>query len=170
MINFGIIYGMSAFGLATRLGIPPGEGRSIIDAYFAQYPGIRQEMERLKEEARIHGFVRTPFGRKLWIPDIATRDPVRRAGAERAAINAPFQGGAAEIIKRAMVRLPRALHDAGLKARMLLQVHDELVFEVPEAEVEATSAIVRQIMESVATLRVPLSVDIGQGHSWAEAH
>jgi DNA polymerase-1 len=170
MINFGIIYGMSAFGLATRLGIPPGEGRSIIDAYFAQYPGIRQEMERLKEEARTHGFVRTPFGRKLWIPDIATRDPVRRAGAERAAINAPFQGGAAEIIKRAMVRLPRALHDAGLKARMLLQVHDELVFEVPEAEVEATSAIVRQIMESVATLRVPLSVDIGQGHSWAEAH
>jgi DNA polymerase-1 len=170
MINFGIIYGMSAFGLATRLGIPPGEGRSIIDAYFAQYPGIRQEMERLKEEARTHGFVRTPFGRKLWIPDIATRDPVRRAGAERAAINAPFQGGAAEIIKRAMVRLPRALHDAGLKARMLLQVHDELVFEVPEAEVEATSAIVRQIMESVATLRVPLSVDIGQGQSWAEAH
>jgi DNA polymerase-1 len=170
MINFGIIYGMSAFGLATRLGIPPGEGRSIIDAYFAQYPGIRQEMERLKEEARTHGFVRTPFGRKLWIPDILTRDPVRRAGAERAAINAPFQGGAAEIIKRAMVRLPRALHDAGLKARMLLQVHDELVFEVPEAEVEATSAIVRQIMESVATLRVPLSVDIGQGHSWAEAH
>jgi DNA polymerase-1 len=170
MINFGIIYGMSAFGLATRLGIPPGEGRSIIDAYFAQYPGIRQEMERLKEEARTHGFVRTPFGRKLWIPDIATRDPVRRAGAERAAINAPFQGGAAEIIKRAMVRLPRALHDAGLKARMLLQVHDELVFEVPEAEVEATSAIVREIMESVATLRVPLSVEIGQGHSWAEAH
>ena len=170
MINFGIIYGMSAFGLATRLGIPPGEGRSIIDAYFAQYPGIRQEMERLKEEARTHGFVRTPFGRKLWIPDIATRDPVRRAGAERAAINAPFQGGAAEIIKRAMVRLPRALHDAGLKARMLLQVHDELVFEVPEAEVDATSALVRHIMESVATLRVPLSVDIGQGHSWAEAH
>jgi DNA polymerase-1 len=95
-------------------------------------------MERLKEEARTHGFVRTPFGRKLWIPDIATRDPVRRAGAERAAINAPFQGGAAEIIKRAMVRLPRALRDAGLKGRMLLQVHDELVFEVPEAEVEAT--------------------------------
>jgi DNA polymerase-1 len=170
MINFGIIYGMSAFGLATRLGIPPGEGRAIIDAYFAQYPGIRQEMERLKEEARTHGFVRTPFGRKLWIPDIATRDPVRRAGAERAAINAPFQGGAAEIIKRAMVRLPRALRDAGLRARMLLQVHDELVFEVPEAEVEATSALVRHIMESVATLRVPLSVEVGQGHSWAEAH
>jgi DNA polymerase-1 len=170
MINFGIIYGMSAFGLASRLGIPPAEGRSIIDAYFAQYPGIRQEMERLKEEARTHGFVRTPFGRKLWIPDIATRDPVRRAGAERAAINAPFQGGAAEIIKRAMVRLPRALREAGLEARMLLQVHDELVFEVPAAEVEATAALVKGIMESVATLRVPLSVEVGTGHSWAEAH
>lgn len=170
MINFGIIYGMSAFGLASRLGIPPAEGRSIIDAYFTQYPGIRQEMERCKEEARIHGFVRTPFGRKLWIADIATKDPVRRAGAERAAINAPFQGGAAEIIKRAMVRLPRALRDAGLRARMLLQVHDELVFEVPQAEVEATAALVKSIMESVATLRVPLSVEIGTGHSWAEAH
>jgi DNA polymerase-1 len=170
MINFGIIYGMSAFGLASRLGIPPAEGRTIIDAYFAQYPGIRQEMERLKEEARTHGFVRTPFGRKLWIPDIATRDPVRRAGAERAAINAPFQGGAAEIIKRAMVRLPRALRDAGLSARMLLQVHDELVFEVPLAEVDATAALVKGIMESVATLRVPLSVEVGTGRSWAEAH
>jgi len=169
-INFGIIYGMSAFGLAARLGIPPAEARAIIDAYFAQYPGIRQEMERLKEEARTHGFVRTPFGRKLWIPDIAARDPVRRAGAERAAINAPFQGGAAEIIKRAMVRLPRALKRAGLAARMLLQVHDELVFEVPEAEAEATAALVKEIMESVATLRVPLAVEVGAGRSWAEAH
>ncbi|MBR0672109.1 DNA polymerase I [Neoroseomonas soli] len=169
-INFGIIYGMSAFGLASRLGIPPAEGRTIIDAYFAQYPGIRQEMERCKEEARTHGYVRTPFGRRLWIPDIATKDPVRRAGAERAAINAPFQGGAAEIIKRAMVRLPRALKQAGLKARMLLQVHDELVFEVPKDEVEATAAVVKDIMESVATLRVPLSVEVGTGHSWAEAH
>ncbi|MBW6400726.1 DNA polymerase I [Roseomonas sp. HJA6] len=169
-INFGIIYGMSAFGLAGRLGIPPAEGRSIIEAYFAQYPGIRQEMERCKEEARTNGFVRTPFGRKLWIPDIAAKDPVRRAGAERAAINAPFQGGAAEIIKRAMVRLPRALKHSGLTARMLLQVHDELVFEVPAAEVEATSALVKDIMESVAKLRVPLSVEVGTGQSWAEAH
>lgn len=169
-INFGIIYGMSAFGLAARLGIPPGEGRTIIDAYFAQYPGIRQEMERCKEEARTHGYVRTPFGRKLWIPDIGAKDPVRRAGAERAAINAPFQGGAAEIIKRAMVRLPAALRDAGLKARMLLQVHDELVFEVPEAEIEATAAVVKRIMEGVATLRVPLAVEVGTGRNWAEAH
>ncbi len=169
-INFGLIYGMSAFGLASRLGIPPGEARSIIDAYFAQYPGIRDCMERLKEDARTQGYVSTSFGRRIWIPDIASRDPMRRAGAERAAINAPFQAGAAEVIKRAMVRLPKALRDAGLSARMLLQVHDELVLEVPEAEVEATAAIVRAIMEGVATLQVPLAVEVGTGRNWAEAH
>ncbi len=169
-INFGIIYGMSAFGLAARLGIPPGEARGIIEAYFARYPGIRDAMERLKEDARTQGFVRTPFGRRLWVPDITARDMARRAGAERAAINAPFQGGAAEVIKRAMVRLPRALRDAGLAARMLLQVHDELVFEVPEAEAAATGTVVRQVMEGVARLRVPLAVEVGQGRSWAEAH
>ncbi|MCU0887988.1 MAG: DNA polymerase I [Rubritepida sp.] len=169
-INFGIIYGMSAFGLGARLGIPPGEARAIIDAYFAQYPGIRAEMERLKEEARMHGFVLSPFGRRLWIADIAAKDPVRRAGAERQAINAPFQGGAAEVIKRAMVRVPKALKDAGLAARMLLQVHDELVLEVPEAEVEATGAVLKRVMEGVAALRVPLLVEVGHGRSWAEAH
>jgi DNA polymerase-1 len=169
-INFGIIYGMSAFGLAARLGIGPGEAKGIIDAYFARYPGIRACMERLKEDARAQGFVRTPFGRKLWIPEISAKDPVRRGGAERAAINAPFQGGAAEVIKRAMVRLPGALKQAGLAARMLLQVHDELVLEVPEAELEATGALVRQVMEGVATLRVPLAVEVGHGRSWAEAH
>jgi DNA polymerase-1 len=170
MINFGIIYGMSAFGLASRLGITPAEGRGIIDAYFGQYPGIRDCMEKMKADARAKGFVRTSFGRKLWVADINTKDPARRAGAERAAINAPFQGGAAEVIKRAMVRLPKALRDAGLGARMLLQVHDELVFEVPEAEVEATTALVKRIMEGVAELRVPLAVEIGTGRSWAEAH
>jgi DNA polymerase-1 len=169
-INFGIIYGMSAFGLAARLGIGPGEARGIIDAYFAQYPGIRDCMERFKEDARARGYVETPFGRKLWIAEIGAKDPARRAGAERAAINAPFQGGAAEIIKRAMVRVPQALRDAGLKARMLLQVHDELVLEVPEAEVEATTALLRQVMESAATLSVPLAVEVGHGRSWAEAH
>jgi DNA polymerase I len=169
-INFGIIYGMSAFGLAARLGIPAGEARGIIEAYFAQYPGIRTEMERLKEEARLHKHVRTPFGRRIWIDGIDAKEPARRGNAERAAINAPFQGGAAEIIKRAMVRLPRALHEAGLGARMLLQVHDELVFEVPEAEVEATASVVREVMEGVAALRVPLKVDVGWGANWAEAH
>ncbi len=169
-INFGIIYGMSAFGLAGRLGIPPGEAKGIIDAYFAQYPGIRDAMERLKEEARLTGYVSTSFGRRLWVPDINAKDMVRRAGAERAAINAPFQGGAAEVIKRAMVRLPGALREAGLAARMLLQVHDELVFEVPEAEVTPTGALVREVMENVVTLRVPLAVEVGTGRSWAEAH
>jgi len=169
-INFGIIYGMSAFGLAGRLGIGAGEARGIIDAYFAQYPGIRDAMERFKEDARTNGYVLTPFGRKLWIPEIGARDQSRRGNAERAAINAPFQGGAAEIIKRAMVRLPTALREAGLRARMLLQVHDELLFEVPEEEVEATKPVVQVVMEGVATLRVPLAVEIGTGHSWAEAH
>ncbi|SHJ01006.1 DNA polymerase I [Roseomonas rosea] len=169
-INFGIIYGMSAFGLAGRLGIGPAEARGIIDAYFAQYPGIRDAMERFKEDARSNGYVQTPFGRKLWIPEIASRNQGLRGNAERAAINAPFQGGAAEVIKRAMVRVPSALRDAGLGARMLLQVHDELLFEVPETEVEATTPVVRAVMENVATLSVPLAVEIGTGHSWAEAH
>jgi DNA polymerase-1 len=169
-INFGLIYGMSAFGLAARLGIPPGEARAIIDAYFAQYPGVRDAMERIKEDARTRGHVETPFGRKIWIADIASKDPARRAGAERAAINAPFQGGAAEIIKRAMVRIPHALRDAGLRARMLLQVHDELVFEVPAEEAEATATLVRRVMENAAILSVPLAVEVGHGRSWAEAH
>jgi DNA polymerase-1 len=169
-INFGLIYGMSAFGLAGRLGIPPGEARAIIDAYFSQYPGVRDAMERIKEDARTRGHVETPFGRKIWIADITSKDPARRAGAERAAINAPFQGGAAEIIKRAMVRIPHALRDAGLRARMLLQVHDELVFEVPAEEAEATATLVRDVMENAATLSVPLAVEVGHGRSWAEAH
>ncbi|HWL82903.1 MAG TPA: DNA polymerase I [Roseomonas sp.] len=169
-INFGIIYGMSAFGLASRLGIPPAEARSIIDAYFSQYPGILEEMERLKSEAREKGYVLTPFGRKLWIDGIQAKEQARRGNAERAAINAPFQGGAAEIIKRAMVRMPRALKEAGLRARMLLQVHDELLFEVPEGEVEATAECVRTVMEGVAELRVPLKAEIGHGANWGEAH
>jgi DNA polymerase-1 len=169
-INFGIIYGMSAFGLAAQLGIGPGEARGIIDAYFQKYPGIRAEMDRLKQEAKTLGYVLSPFGRKLWIANIAAKDPILRAGAERQAINAPFQGGAAEVIKRAMVRVPRALADASLKARMLLQVHDELVLEVPEAELEATGRVLRDIMQNVAALRVPLLVEVGHGRSWAEAH
>jgi len=169
-INFGIIYGMSAFGLAAQLGIGPGEARGIIDAYFQKYPGIRAEMDRLKQEAKTLGYVLSPFGRKLWIANIAAKDPILRAGAERQAINAPFQGGAAEVIKRAMVRVPNALADAGLKARMLLQVHDELVLEVPEAELEASGRVLRDTMQNVAALRVPLLVEVGHGRSWAEAH
>ncbi|MFC3125269.1 DNA polymerase I [Pseudoroseomonas globiformis] len=169
-VNFGIIYGMSSFGLASRLGIPAAEARAIIDAYFSRYPGILEEMERLKSEAREKGYVMTPFGRKLWIDGIQAKEQARRGNAERAAINAPFQGGAAEIIKRAMVRMPLALREAGLSARMLLQVHDELLFEVPDSEIEATSEVVRQVMESVAELRVPLKAEIGHGPNWGVAH
>jgi DNA polymerase-1 len=124
----------------------------------------------LKLEAKTLGYVLSPFGRKLWIANIAAKDPILRSGAERQAINAPFQGGAAEVIKRAMVRVPRALADAGLQARMLLQVHDELVLEVPEAELEATGRVLRDTMQNVAALRVPLLVEVGHGRSWAEAH
>jgi DNA polymerase-1 len=165
-INFGI----SAFGLARQLGIPPGEAKLYIDAYFARYPGIRAYMERTREEARITGFVTTPFGRRCWVPGIADRNPARRSYAERQATNAPLQGGAADIIKRAMVRLPAALAAGGLHARMLLQVHDELLFEAPEAEAPATATLVQQVMESAAVLAVPLVVETGVGQNWAEAH
>ncbi len=169
-INFGIIYGISAFGLARQLGIEAGEAKAYIDLYFARYPGIRDYMERTKEEARIAGFVRTPFGRRIWIAGIADRNMARRAGAERQAINAPLQGGAADIIKRAMVRLPRALAEAGLRARLLLQVHDELLFEVPEAEASRLAELARTTMQGAATLAVPLVVETGVGRSWGEAH
>jgi DNA polymerase-1 len=169
-INFGIIYGISAFGLARQLQIAPGEAKTYIDAYFARYPGIRAFMERTKEEARIARYVLTPFGRRCWVPGIADKNPARRGYAERQAINAPLQGGAADIIKRAMVRLPAALRDAGLRGRMLLQVHDELLFEAPEAEVDALAAVAKQVMEGAARLSVPLVVETDTGTSWAEAH
>jgi DNA polymerase-1 len=169
-INFGIIYGISAFGLARQLQIEPAEARAYIDAYFARYPGIRAYMERTKEEARIAGYVLTPFGRRCWIPGIADKNPARRGYAERQAINAPLQGGAADIIKRAMVRLPAALRAAGLGSRMLLQVHDELLFEAPAAEAEATARLAREVMEGAARLSVPLVVETGIGRTWAEAH
>jgi DNA polymerase-1 len=169
-INFGIIYGISAFGLGRQLGIESGEAGSYIAAYFARYPGIRAYMERTKEEARIHGYVLTPFGRRCHIPGIADRNMQKRAGAERQAINAPLQGGAADIIKRAMVRLPAALREAGLTGRLLLQVHDELLFEAPETEAPALADLTRRVMEGAATLSVPLVVETGIGPSWGEAH
>ncbi len=169
-INFGIIYGISAFGLARQLAIEPGEARRYIEAYFARYPEIRGFMDRTVAEAKAHGYVLTPFGRRCWIAGIGDKNPARRGYAERQAINAPLQGGAADVIKRAMVKLPRALAEADLRARMLLQVHDELLFEVPEAEAEATAALVRRVMEGAATLSVPLLVETGTGGSWAAAH
>jgi DNA polymerase I len=169
-INFGIIYGISGFGLARQLGTTPGEARGYIDAYFARYPGIRTYMERTKEEARINGYVTSAFGRRCWISGIGDKNPARRAYAERQAINAPLQGGAADIIKRAMVHLPKALHEAGLTARLLLQVHDELLFEAPVAEIEKLSTLAKRVMESAATLSVPLVVETGSGRTWADAH
>ncbi|PPQ35606.1 DNA polymerase I [Rhodopila globiformis] len=169
-INFGIIYGISGFGLARQLQITPGEAKGYIDRYFERYPGIRAYMERTKEEARIKGYVVSPFGRRCWVPGIADKNVAKRAYAERQAINAPLQGGAADIIKRAMVRLPAALLAAGLKSRMLLQVHDELLFEAPAEEAETLAGVARQVMESAAVLSVPLVVETGVGRNWAEAH
>lgn len=169
-INFGIIYGISAFGLARNLGIDGGTARAYIDAYFARYPEIRAYMERTREEARMHGFVLTPFGRRCWIPGIAEKSGPRRGYAERQAINAPLQGGAADIIKRAMVRLPAALSQAGLRARLLLQVHDELLFEADADEAPRLATLAREVMEGAARLSVPLVVETGIGANWAEAH
>jgi DNA polymerase-1 len=169
-INFGIIYGISAFGLARQLQIEPGEAKQYIDAYFARYPGIRTYMNAAREEARSAGFVLTPFGRRCWIRGINDKNPAMRGYADRQAINAPLQGGAADIIKRAMVRLPAALRDAGLAARMLLQVHDELLFEAPESEAVETARVAREVMEAAATLSVPLVVETGIGKTWAQAH
>ncbi len=169
-INFGIIYGISAFGLARQLGISRGEAAAYIDAYFARYPGIRAYMDRTKDLARRQGWVATLFGRRCWVRGINEKNPAARSFAERAAINAPIQGGAADIIKRAMILVPDALRRAGLSARMLLQVHDELLFEVPETEVGETRSLVTTLMETVIALNVPLVVDTGVGQSWAEAH
>jgi len=169
-INFGIIYGISAFGLARQLDISRTEAKEYIEAYFEKFPGIRAYMDNTKAFAAEHGYVTTLFGRKCHVTGINDKNPMKRGFSERAAINAPIQGGAADIIKRAMVRVPHALADAGLKARMLLQVHDELIFEVPDDEAEATAALVKSVMENAASLDVPLEVDVGLGQNWGEAH
>jgi len=173
-INFGIIYGISAFGLANQLGIPQADAQRYIQAYFHKFPGIRGYMESTKQFARENGFVRTMFGRKVHFPGINQKNPAHRAFSERAAINAPIQGTAADIIRRAMIRMPEALLKAGLSARMLLQVHDELVFEAPDAEVEATKRLVVKIMEDaivpVLSMPVPLTVEAKHGVNWGEAH
>jgi DNA polymerase I len=169
-INFGIIYGISAFGLANQLGIGQAEAREYIAKYFERYPGIRDYMEQTKDYARKNGYVKTPFGRKVHLKHINDRNQGMRAFSERAAINAPLQGGAADIIKRAMIRLPGALKAGRLKAQMLLQVHDELLFEVPDKEIDRAKEVARKVMESAATLSVPLVVETGVGSNWAAAH
>ena len=173
-INFGIIYGISAFGLANQLGIPREEAGAYIKRYFERFPGIRDYMEATKKACRENGYVTTIFGRKCHYPRITASNPSERAFNERAAINAPIQGSASDIIRRAMIRMDEALMRARLNARMLLQVHDELVFEAPEAEVDATIALVRKIMidapHPALQLQVPLQVDARAAGNWDEAH
>ena len=173
-INFGIIYGISAFGLAAQLGIDNGEAATYIKTYFERFPGIRTYMDRTRAEVKQAGFVSTLFGRKVHIPAIHSKSGAERQFGERAAINAPIQGTAADIIRRAMIRMPGALKAEGLETRMLLQVHDELVFEAPEAEAERAITVIRQVMESAAepavALSVPLVVDARAANNWDDAH
>ena len=173
-INFGIIYGISAFGLANQLGIERSQASEYIKTYFERFPGIKDYMDNTKAYAREHGHVETIFGRKAHYPDITTSNPHMRAFNERAAINAPIQGSAADIIRRAMTRMDAALEEAGLATRMLLQVHDELIFEAPEQEVDSTIAVVTDVMENAAmpavSMKVPLKVDARAADNWDEAH
>jgi len=173
-INFGIVYGISGFGLANQLGIPQSEASDYIKKYFTRFPGIRDYMENTKQFARTHGFVETLFGRRIHIREINSKVPGFRGGAERAAINAPIQGSAADIIRRAMVRLPGALEEAKLTARMLLQVHDELIFEAPEKDVNKASKLIAQIMEKASLpaveISVPLVVEARAADNWDAAH
>ncbi|MEW6764435.1 MAG: DNA polymerase I [Pseudomonadota bacterium] len=169
-INFGLIYGMSAFGLARQLAIPRAEAQAYVDLYFARYPGVRRYMEEAREKAREKGYAETLFGRRLQLPDIRSRDARRRQQAERVAINAPMQGTAADIIKRAMIDIDAWLSESGFPARMIMQVHDELVFEVGATRAEELAAIVKTRMAAAASLAVPLVVEVGWGANWGEAH
>ena len=170
VINFGLIYGMSAFGLAANLGIERQQAKNYIDRYFSRYPGVLQYMERTRQEAREQGYVQTVFGRRLWLAEIQSPNGPRRQAAERAAINAPMQGTAADLIKMAMIRVDALLREHAMRSRMIMQVHDELVFEAAEDEVAALSDLVREAMLKAAQLAVPLEVDIGIGNNWDEAH
>jgi DNA polymerase-1 len=173
-INFGIIYGISAFGLANQLGIAREEAGAYIKKYFERFPGIRDYMEETKAFAKQHGFVKTLFGRKCHYPNIADKNPSVRSFNERAAINARLQGSAADIIRRAMIRVEPALKKAKLSATMLLQVHDELVFEVPNTEVEKTLPVVTKVMREAplpaVSLSVPIHVDAKAADNWEAAH
>lgn len=169
-INFGLMYGMSAFGLARNLGIDRGQAQDYVALYFSRYPGVRDFMERMRQQARDQGYVETLFGRRLYLNDINARNQSLRAGAERAAINAPMQGTAADIIKRAMVKVDSWLQDHGDQAKMILQVHDELVFETESSFLDTLRLKVVELMSSAAELRVPLVVDAGVGDNWDEAH
>jgi DNA polymerase-1 len=167
-VNFGIVYGISPFGLAAQLGIDQHEARLYIETYFDRYKGVREFIDRLLEETRRKQKVRTVFGRVRPIPDIQSRNANLRGFAERTAVNTPLQGTAADLIKLAMIRIDRKLTDRKLKSRMTLQVHDELLFDVPEAEVDEVSSLVRREMEGVIELKVPLVADVGVGDNWRD--
>ena len=169
-INFGLIYGMSAFGLARQLGIERGEAQSYVDLYFSRYPGVKAFMDATRESARDRGYVETVFGRRLYLPEIRSSNVHRRQYAERTAINAPMQGTAADIIKRAMLNLDAWIAESGAPVRMIMQVHDELVFEVAREAVGDFTPLIRERMSGAADLSVPLVVDVGEGDNWDEAH
>ncbi|PHM71230.1 DNA polymerase I [Xenorhabdus sp. KJ12.1] len=169
-INFGLIYGMSAFGLSRQLGIPRGEAQRYMDLYFERYPGVLEYMERTRQQAAEHGFVETLEGRRLYLPDIKSRNGMRRKASEREAINAPMQGTAADIIKLAMIAVDEWIVREQPKVRMIMQVHDELVFEVHESELAAAEQKIRELMEKSMQLDVPLKVDVGTGDNWDQAH
>ncbi|HEX3136426.1 MAG TPA: DNA polymerase I, partial [Casimicrobiaceae bacterium] len=169
-VNFGLIYGMSAFGLAAQLAIERSAAQMFIDKYFTRYPGVAEYMRRTRELARKQGYVETVFGRRLWLPDINAGGGPRRQGAERAAINAPMQGTAADLIKLAMIVLQQWLDREQLGTRLILQVHDELVLEAPDAELDRVKRELPVLMSGVAQLRVPLVVDVGSGPNWEQAH
>ena len=168
VVNFGIVYGLSAFGLSQNLGIEPAEAKQFINAYFERYRGVRAFIDQTLEEARREQKVRTLFGRVRPIPDINSKNINLRGFAERTAVNTPLQGTAADLIKIAMIRIDAALRERGLKSRMTLQVHDELVFEVPEEEVDTMRTLVRDQMENVHPLTVPLLVEVGVGKNWRD--
>ena len=169
-INFGLIYGMSAFGLAKQLDITRPEAQEYVDLYFQRYPGVKDYMEQTKEKAKEKGYVETVFGRRLYLHEINAKNGMRRQYAERTAINAPMQGTAADIIKRAMIELDKEIQTGRFDMRMIMQVHDELVFEIKESQIDEAIKVVRQKMESAVELSVPLLVDVGIGINWDEAH
>ena len=170
VINFGLIYGMSSFGVAQNLGIDRGTAQTYVDRYFARFPGAKRYMDETRKKAKEVGYVETVFGRRLWLPELKSGAPVRRQAAERAAINAPMQGTAADLIKLAMIAVQKWLDDEKLKTVLIMQVHDELVLEVPENEIPSVKATVQQLMQSVHKLDVPLVVDVGVGENWDKAH
>jgi DNA polymerase-1 len=169
-INFGLIYGMSAFGLAKQLGIERHEAADYMNIYFERYPGVRQYMDNTREQAKQDGYVETIFGRRLYLHEINSSNGMRRQYAERTAINAPMQGSAADIIKRAMIDIHKWLAETDTGIKMIMQVHDELVFEIPESQLESAKAEIEKFMVNAAQLNVPLEVGIGVGENWEQAH